>query len=143
MLKFVTNDIIDKSYLNKVLTDVNLEINQELTSSYYISFDIDSDTKEEQLYVVSNRFPIENLGVNKYFSFVFLVKNEKIIYLYKDLEKTTDGYDGCKPYVSNIIDIDSDNSYEIILNCSDYSTGQTISKLYKFKRNKFELIVSS
>ena len=143
VINFNTSDIVDNTYLNKILTENNLDLNQELTNNYYFSFDIDNDNKDEQLYVVSNRFPINNLNTSTYFSFVFLVDNGKIITIYEDIEKTDDSYSGCKPYIKSILDINDDNKYEVILNCAYYSTGEINSSMYEYKHNKFKLVVSS
>lgn len=143
LVDFTTNNITNDYYIDKVLNENDLNNNSLLTSEYYIELDIDNDSVNEQLFVISNKFPIDDIVDNKYFSFVFLVDNEKTIMLYKNIEKTEDSYSGCKPYIKSILDIDNDNQYEIILNCAQYSTGKIDSMMYKYKRNQFELVTSS
>lgn len=142
LIDFKTNSITNDKYINEVLNKNDLT-NKKLTSSYYINIDIDNDDEKEQLYVVSNKFPIDIVNDNKYFSFVFLVDNEKIKMIYKKIEKTEDSYSGCKPYIKSILDVNNDNKYEVIINCAEYSTNKIHSTIYKYKNNQFENVVSS
>lgn len=142
LVNFTTSDITNNYYVDKILSDYKLD-NTSLTSQYYIDLDIDNDNINEQIFVVSNKFPIDNVTQNTYFSFIFLVDKKEIIMIYKNIEQTDDSYSGCKPYINNILDINDDNKYEIILNCAHYSTGQIDSLMYEYKRKKFNLIISS
>lgn len=142
ILKYSENSINDYTYVNKVLSENGLNTNAIFSSSYYIDFDIDNDSINEQLYVITNKFPYEKANENS-FGFVFLVKNNRIYYLYKDTSKSKDLFEGCKPYVNSIFDLDEDNKYEVNFSCGYYSTNGTIQKIYKFDKGKFKLLVSN
>ena len=70
VLEFNTVDIKFDEYINKVLEDNEIDKNTAMTS-YYINLDLDGDDDLEKIYVVTNRFEIENIS-NKFFSYVFL-----------------------------------------------------------------------
>lgn len=143
VLDYELVDSTDNSYINQVLEDNNVDVNSSLTSNYQIDFDIDNDGTKESLYVISNRFPLDPVTSNKYFGFVFLVKNNKIINLYEDVTMTDDSYSGCKPYITSILDVDNDKKYEVILSCAYYSNSGNKHKLYKFNDDEFNLLVSN
>lgn len=141
VLEFNTIDIKFDEYINKVLEDNAIDKNTAMTS-YYINLDLDGDDDLEKIYVVTNRFEIENIS-NKFFSYVFFVKNNNITYIYNESSIDADSYSGCKPYISNIFDIDDDKKYEIAMACSQYSDGQVNYKIYKYDKGKFNLLVSN
>ncbi len=143
VVQFSTHDISNKDYVNKVLKDNDIKQDSILTSQSVIYVDIDNDQKKEEIYTISNKFALEDVG-STYFSFVFMIKNKKIIYLYKNIEKDAqDSYSGCKPYINSILDIDEDNQYEIILSCGYYSNNGIRHRMYKFKDGMFKLLVSN
>ena len=134
------NNYSDKN-IEKILEE-NKSENLGIENSYYIDVDIDNDGSLERIYVVTNRFS-DKLNSGKFFSYVFLVKKEKITYIYKEESNDSDSYSGCKPYISNIIDVDEDNKYEIIMTCSYYSNGIKKYNLYEYQKGKFNLLVSN
>lgn len=142
ILNFTEKEIIDRTYINKVLEDNKIDQAATFSSSYYIDFDIDNDNIKEQLYVITNKFPYEETK-EKSFGFVFLVKNNKIYYLYKKVSSNEKLYEGCKPYINSIFDLNNDNKYEINFSCGYYSTEGTIQKIYNFNNGKFKLLVSN
>lgn len=131
----------EKNMLASILKKNGLDNNQNYTSNYYIDIDIDNDGKNEQLYVVSNRFPIDNVNAKKYFGFIYLVDDNKVNILYKNVSNTTDGFSGCKPYIRNIIN--NNNSYYIITGCATYSDGATNLSLYEYKSGAFDKKIST
>lgn len=139
--EFSKEQISDYTKVNEVLTENNLSTNSELTVSNYIKVDFDSDGKEEEFYMVSNAFPKES-NPNYIFSIVFMEKDDIIYPIYKSIDKNR-SLNGCKPYISAIIDVDDDNKYEIVLSCSEYSVEKTIDMLYQFNNDKFSIIVSN
>ncbi|MDO5002951.1 MAG: hypothetical protein Q4E39_01810 [bacterium] len=141
VLKFnEVNNYLDEN-IKRVLNENNSE-EVGIEDSYYIDVDIDGDNSLERIYVVTNRFS-EKLDSGKFFSYVFLLKNNKITYIYKESSKDNNSYSGCKPYVNNIIDVDDDGKYEVILACSYYSYGSTKYNLFKYNKGKFNLLVSN
>ena len=138
---FNQEKISDYTKVNKVLSENNISTGQELTSNTQISVDIDNDGVDEKIYVVGNVFPMET-DPEYIFSVVFMEKNDIIYPIYKSIEKNKN-FNGCKPYINSIIDVDDDNKYEIILSCSQYSTEGTIDMLYRFNNDKFSIIVTN
>lgn len=139
---FTTHDIEDKTYVNRVLRENNISEDSILTYSYYTDIDLNNDGVLERIYTISNKFPYEDVG-NLSFSYIFMLKNDKIIYLYKNKEEIDDVYSGCNPYISNLIDIDEDNKLEVIIGCSYYSVEGTKYNLYKFNDYMFKSLVSN
>lgn len=132
----------ENPYIDSIFKEKKLDSIKKLTSNEVINTDIDGDGKEEQLYVVSNRFPIESPDTDKYFSFVFLVKNSTVTILYSDIETSDDAYSGCKPYIRNIIKIAGIKQKYIILECAYYSNNGIVSKLYGYKKGKYMELAS-
>ncbi len=139
--EFNKEQISDYTKVNEVLTENNLSTNSELTVSNHIKVDFDNDGKEEEFYMVSNAFPKDS-NPNYIFSIVFMEKNDIIYPIYKSIDKNR-SLNGCKPYISAIIDVDDNNKYEIVLSCSEYSVEKTIDMLYQFNNDKFSIIVSN
>ena len=139
---FTTHDIEDKTYVNRVLKENNISEDSILTYSYYTDIDLNNDGVLERIYTISNKFPYEDIG-SLSFSYIFMIKNDKIIYLYKNKEELDDVYSGCNPYISNLIDIDEDNKLEVIIGCSYYSVEGTKYNLYKFNGYMFKPLVSN
>ncbi|MCI8346661.1 MAG: hypothetical protein HFJ12_01765 [Bacilli bacterium] len=142
VVDFTLYDIEDFTDAKRVLKENNLPVDSVLTSSYYINTDIDNDGNKEIIYTISNKFPMEDVGDTS-FSFIFMVKDNRVIYLYKNIEPLNDVYSGCQPYINNLIDINEDNHYEIIVGCSYYSNNGVKYGMYEFTGDKFKLLVSN
>ena len=139
-INFENKNIDNYSYVYDVLKKNNILIDNNYTVSSYLLFDIDNDGNNEEFYTVSNSFPID-FSASKYYSFVFMVKNNKIYYLYKDTYDEI--FDACKPYISGILDVDNDKTYEVIVNCGKYSNRGTNVSLYRFNKKGFVKIISN
>lgn len=138
---YVANDIDDYSYVNEVLKENKLPIDDNYTVSKKIVIDYDNDGEDEYFYLVSNTFPTE-FNPEKVFSIVFMVKNDKIYSIYKGIDTNT-GFNGCRPYFSGFLDVDNDSKYEFILSCDKYSVNGTTRMLYDFENNKFKILISN
>ena len=140
-VSFNTKDSTETTMLESVLKKNKLDSKQVYTSNYYIDIDIDKDGQNEQLYVVSNRFPIDRINAKKYFGFIYLVDDNKVSILYRDVSNTTNSLSGCKPYIRNIIN--KENSYYIITECASYSDGPTSLSVYEYKNGVFYKKIST
>lgn len=138
---FKTKEINNKKYVNKVLSQYELSLSSQFTSSYMILFDIDNDGIEEEFYILSNAFPMD-FNPKYIFSFVFMVKNNKIYNIYNEKDLNI-SFNGCKPYFSSFIDIDKDSKYELILSCGKYSDSGVIRRLYQFNKDEFKILVTN
>lgn len=127
--------------VNKVLKENNLSTSSIYTVSEEVSIDIDNDEKNETLYFVSNAFSLDYTP-DKVFSFVFMVKDNKIYNIYRDVDKNF-GTNGCKPYLSAVMDIDNDNTYELVVSCGRYSVSKPVDMLYKFTGTEFKILISN
>jgi len=138
---FEVGQIDTYQYIHQVLEENHLSSNQTYTTQSLTNFDIDNDGEKESFYVVSNAFDEEN-NPTHIFSFVFMVKENKIYLLYNSVEKNK-MMNGCKPYISNFLDIDSDSRNELILACARYSVQEPIYMLYKFDSNEFKILITN
>ncbi len=139
--EFNSIDNTNKNIVQEVLKSNNLPVDSNLTLNSITSIDLDNDNKEEAIYIISNTFP-EDSEPKTIFSYVFMVDDNNIYYIYKYNEKV-DYYSGCRPYLNSLLDIDNDNKYEILLSCSPYSTQNPINYLYKLSDNEFKLLISN
>jgi hypothetical protein len=121
--------------------EINLSTTSLFTSSYKTSFDFDSDGVEEDFYVISNAFPTD-FNPDKIFSIVFMVKDNLVYYIYNDISQNV-SFNGCKPFFTSFLDIDSDNTYEFILSCGRYSISEQVNMLYKYEDNSFKIAISN
>ncbi len=142
VMTFQEEKIDDLTYVNEVLRDNNLSVNSKVTTSTKVSADIDSDSMNEDFYLISNAFSDEEV-FDVLFSIVFMVKDQKIYYLYKDIYENDMNYNECKPYINYILDIDDDKKYEVILSCGKYSIQKQLDMLYEYTEEGFKIIISN
>ena len=71
-----------------------------------------------------------------------MVKNNEIYPMYSSVE-TNQAVNGCKPYLSAVLDIDNDNTSELVVSCGRYSTYKPIDMLYKFTNEGFKILISN
>ena len=138
---FYVEENSNSEYTKEILSSNDISTYSELTVNDKIDVDIDNDGTNETIYIVSNTFPTET-NPNTIFSFVFMVKDNKIIQIYSN-KIQGDAYSGCMPYVNSILDADDDNNYEIVLTCARFSEQEPINSLYKFENNQFKQLISS
>lgn len=141
ILDFSSENITVDSYVNQVLSDNNISLSSSFTSLSKASVDFDNDGNVEDFYLVSNAFPLD-FDPEYIFSIAFMVKNEKIYYLYNDISKNT-SFNGCKPYYNSFMDVNNDGVYEIVLSCGKYSASEQVDMLYNYTDNGFKIIISN
>lgn len=137
--EFKKQSISDYSYLHEILNEYDLPTVEESANNYEVLFDYDNDGVEEEFYVVSNVFSNSS---NKAFSFVFMVDDEKIYPIYKDVVENK-SFNGCKPYFNSFLDVDNSGKYEFILSCAKYSVGKNKVMLYGMKKDEFKTLISN
>lgn len=138
---FIKEDLTNDEYVNAVLSEKGLPLENDYTTAYKTSVDIDRDGIEENFYVISNVFSMGK-HPNRIFSFVFMVKNEQIYYLYDDV-RDYKAYAGCVPNIVTFIDADDDKVDELIVSCDQYSNLGRIDMLYNFDGEEFKILISN
>ena len=138
---FNVKDIRNYYHVEKVLEQNDLSTSSKYTVATETSLDIDNDGNNETFYFVSNAFSLD-YNPSKIFSLVFMVKNSKIYPMYTDIAPNRSN-NGCKPYLSAVIDMDKDNKYEMIVSCGKYSTDKPADMLYKLTDEGFKIIISN
>ena len=141
VFSFSEEEIVDRTYVDYVLEQNNLDITSQFTISSKVSFDFDNDGVIEDFYLISNAFSYEVVPDN-IFSLVFMVKNNTIYPIYTDVDANR-GFNGCQPYLRSFLDVDNDNTSEFILSCSKYSIAGDVDMLYKFENDEFKIIISN
>lgn len=141
ILPFSTTSITDYTYPKQVLEEHGLDPNSSYTLDNLVTFDFDGDGVLEEFYVISNVFSIDTFP-EKYFSFVFMVDNEKIYMMYEDVD-VNDGVNGCRPNIYTVGDFDNDSFFEIIVNCSEYSVQGSVVMLYEWDNEAFKIVISN
>lgn len=134
-------DSTDSKYINHVLEENDLSISSKFTSNYKVEIDYDNDGNEETFYVLTNAFPMD-FDPEEIFSIVFMAKDNKVYYLYKDID-TNKNMNGCKPYFNYFFDLNEDKVDEIVLSCGKYSEKGTVDMLYKFVDDEFKIQISN
>ncbi len=138
---FELEDIVDRTYVDAVLSENGISLSSEFTSFYQISFDMDQDGVEEEFYLVSNVFSMDYVP-DSVFSFVFMVKEGKVSMIYQKVDQGQ-YFNGCKPFVTSFLDVDQDHSYELLLSCGRYSISKQVDMLYKYENGAFKMLISN
>ena len=138
---FKSENIRNYYNVQKILEENKLDKESQFTIAEEINLDIDNDSNNETLYFISNAFPLD-FNPSKIFSFVFMLKDGKIYQLYNSVENNTIN-NGCKPYLSAVIDVDHDNNYELVITCAEYSVEKPTVMLYKLKDDEFKMLISN
>ena len=138
---FISKEIRNYYYVEKVLEQNELTTSENFTVAEETSLDIDNDGYDETIYFVGNAFSLDYTP-SKVFALVFMVKNNNIYMIYQDIDTYTT-YNGCKPYLSAVLDIDQDKQYELVISCGKYSTNKPVDMLYKLENEKFEILISN
>lgn len=139
--EFSQAEITDYTYVQNVLLDNDLSLSSEFTSLYKIDLDFDNDSNIEEFYVLSNVFA-NDFDPETIFSIVFMVKDEKIYYIYNDVSSNK-SFNGCKPFFTSFLDLDNDNKSEFILSCGRYSISEQVDMLYKYSDEGFKILISN
>lgn len=138
---FSTSDIRNYYHVEKVLEQNNLSTSSKYTVAQEASIDIDNDGNNETFYFVGNAFSLDYTP-SKIFSIVFMVKNSEIYPIYTDIAPNNSN-NGCKPYLSAVLDVDQDNKYEMVISCGKYSTDTPSDMLYKLTDEGFKILISN
>ena len=77
--EFEEESIINNNYVKSVLAENGIPTDSKFTKAVRIPVDFDNDAVEEQFYIITNVFPMD-FTPEKVFSFVFMVKDNKIYY---------------------------------------------------------------
>lgn len=122
----------DDSILSEVLGDK--KISDYKDSVIKSSFDIAGDGSIETIYTISD---LDLSDSNGFGSFIFLVRDNKII---KIIEKSASE----SFLVQNIVDIDGDGKYEIIVSkgTNDVVTFDTTIKIYSINKSRVKCIMN-
>lgn len=136
----------ENGFLKQVLLENNINSIDDIRNYKMLSIDLNNDGTNENLYYISNLFLGEG---NKFFSIVFSVINDKIVYISKHIENNI--YAGSnvetKPTIPDgalqfIFNIDGSNSYDVFINNSYYGRSESCMEIYRFEKNKFKRIRS-
>lgn len=139
--EFEQEEIVDRTYVNYVLEQNDISPSSQTTTEYLVNYDYDNDGEEEQFYLISNVFAMD-FDPETSFSIVFMVKDERVYYIYNDISKNKT-YNGCMPYITSFLDVDNDNRDEMILSCAKYSVNGVIKMLYAYENGEFKIVISN
>lgn len=139
VIKFTKEEISkDHPIIKKALDEKKINATNNITASI---IKINIDGKEEQFYIVNNVFLTEP-GENS-FALLFTIKENKKIYIYEKIEPYEKTLEMCIPYIQNIIDIDKDKKYEIIIGCEYYSDNGICHTLFDNEAEEYKRIIGS
>lgn len=127
--------------VSEVLKEKKIKASLDTIRVRSISLDIDNDKNLENIYVMNNVFNAKE-GENS-FALVFIIDDEKRVYIYEKIEDSVETLTMCVPYIQNVIDIDQDKNYEIIMGCEYFSNNGTCHNLYDNKINQYKNIIKS
>lgn len=134
----------DINYINKALKKKKIVVNENTNyiMNEKISYDVDSDGKNETIYALSNADVLEDLTDT--FSTVFYIKNNKVYTLL--LENYTNESENVVLYsINNLFAFKDENKYYLSINeFSDMNNDNNNTILYGLDlRNKYKLKISS
>ena len=119
---------LDDEYISDFFNNNNIS-HQNTYKAYQISYDFDRDGEEEYIYTLDNHSLEQTNYTQK--AFMFIVKNNKVI------EK----FDNDLYTVMEIVDLNNDGDYEIIINKGniDVKTFDSCYQIYNLKNDKVTL----
>ena len=139
---FQTKEITNNTYVHQVLRDNNLKTSERLTVKNIVSADIDNDGINEDFYVISNAFATDYYP-KELFSIVFMVQNEQIYPIYTNIGDEKFG-NTCKPFIRTFLDINNDNTHEVLVSCGKYSIQKPEDMLFQLtEKEGFKLLISN
>ncbi len=130
---------ISMPIIKEVLLERKIKASLETIRARKIEIDLDNDKEKEQIYTIYNVFNAKE-GENS-FAVIFIVNDNKKEYIYEKIEKYENTLTMCTPYIQNIIDIDKNKKYEIIMGCEYFSNNGTCHNLYNNNTKKYESII--
>ncbi len=136
----VQNTDID-DYISYVLESNDISSFDDFSSIYKFKIDVNGDNVDEDFYLISNAFSF-NSDSAKTFSIAFMVKDNNIYYIYKDISDNK-YFNGCKPFYNFFFDINSDGVLELVLSCSKFSDGGQTDMLYTYDDNGYKISFSN
>ncbi len=122
----------DIEIVNKVLTENDIQTGGYNQNNLKITTDIDNDGVDENIYKIDNIFKLNIEQESKSYAFIFMQKNDEIVYFYKYVDSIDQNISTCSPYISGIVDINKDNKNEIFVGCSYYSYIGTCYYVYQY-----------
>lgn len=124
---------LEDEKINYFLTKNNIEKPETYRNVSKVSYDCNGDGTDEIVYTISNySLTATNYKQNGY---MFIVQNGKIVY--NSSLKNTNPYT-----VMEILDLDNDDNYEIIVNkgSEDLKLFDSCYQIYKLDKEKWEII---
>ncbi|MBQ7141314.1 MAG: hypothetical protein IJO32_07425 [Bacilli bacterium] len=130
---------INNSIIKKIEEELKIKIDslEQLSLNQKVVLDFDNDGENEELYLLSNMFNMNNGKIKKGFSLVWYVNNNKIqklIDLVINEKKRLDSYSYS---ISGIIDYNNDKEYELIISKEMFRPNYSCALVYKLNNNKF------
>lgn len=122
----------DIEIVNKVLTENDIQTGGYNQNNLKITTDIDNDGVDENIYKIDNIFKLNIEQESKSYAFIFMQKNDEIVYFYKYVDSIDQNISTCSPYIYGIVDINKDNKNEIFVSCSYYSYIGTCYYVYQY-----------
>lgn len=138
----IDTDQSDQLVIEQVLRENAISDFDHFATKSKLVIDLDNDNKKEVLYVLSNMF-LTDFSPSKVYNLVFVKDQDSIIYIYKDIDSIDNMYNNCKVYLNNILDVNKDSKYEIIIGCGYYSTNGVMNRMYTLKNKEYKLLISN
>lgn len=136
----------ENQFVKQVLLENNINSIDDISDYKMLSVDLNNDGVKENIYYISNLF----LGRgNKFFSIVFSIINDKIVYITKRVENNiyADSNVETRPTISDgilqfVFNIDGTDCYDVFINNSYYGRSESCMEIYRFEKNEFKRIRS-
>ncbi len=130
----------DEQYINDVLNKYSIDISINNMLTYKNVIDINNDGNEDYLFNISNFYTEGEKDVA--FSIIFCVINNNIKIVDKVIVDVNKELSEKAIYLTNIIDYNEDNIYEIIVNKTRYGDIRNdCHAMYKYVNGKYEKII--
>lgn len=140
--QMIDTDQSDQPVIERVLRENSISDYENFVTKSKFVMDLDGDHDDEVLYVLSNMFSTD-FSPSKVYNLVFVKDKDSILYIYKDIDQLDNMYNNCKVYLNNILDVDQDSKYEIIIGCGYYSTSGVKNNMYTLKNKEYKLLISN
>lgn len=133
-------DVSSNKYIKKIEKEYNVAIDNQNSNNRKLSLDFDADNELEDLYFISNMYNVSE-NENGY-SFVYYVDDGKMDVILDNVVKRNEKLDAYDYHISNIIDYNNDNKYEIIIANDKFRPQAICYSVFELKDGKFVPIKS-
>lgn len=130
----------DEVYVDEVLSKYSINNPGDNYNTYKAVYDLNNDGKEDYVFNINNFYTQDKKDYA--FSIIFSVINGEIKIVEKQIVSVEQELAKKSLYLTNIVDVDNDKNYEIIIFESSYGNVKNdCHSIYKYENNQYKKLI--